>query len=404
MSADRLAMVSMHTSPLTQPGQGDSGGMNVYVRELAGAVARRGVDVDVYVRRVDTADAEVTEVEPGLRVVRIDAGPPELAKEQLPGVVDEFADGVAHWLDRFRPTAMHGNYWLSGVAAHHLKHRFDVPLLMTFHTLGEIKRAMGDDEPDERIAAERRIIGCADVVFANGIPEREQLLGCYDASPSRVEVVSPGVDRAIFSPGSRQGARRALGLDDAPRALFVGRIQPLKGLDVAVAALSRSDHPDLRLSVVGGPSGAEGRRTLAEVHELAEVTGVADRIDWHPAQPHHLLSTWYRAADVVVMPSRSESFGLVALEAAACGTPVVASAVGGLRALVHHGETGLLVEGRDPGDFAVALDRVIGDVVLADRMAVATQLVADQHTWARAADRVVELLAELRMRSLVLCG
>ncbi len=404
MSEHRLAMLSLHTSPLAQPGEGDSGGMNVYVRELAGAIARRGVDVEVYVRRSSTEIAEVVDVEPGLRVVQVEAGPPDLAKEGLPTILGAFADGVERPLDRFDPTAVHGNYWLSGVVAHDLKHRFGIPLLMTFHTLGAVKRAMGDDEPQERIDAEQRIIGCADVVLANGLPEREQLIGLYEADRARVEIVSPGVDRAIFSPGSRDGARRALSLDDTPRALFVGRIQPLKGLDVAVRALARSMHADLRLSVVGGPSGVEGRRTLAEVRELAVELGVVDRIDWHPPQPHHLLSSWYRAADVVVMPSRSESFGLVALEAAACGTPVVATAVGGLRSLVHHGETGFLVEGRDPDGFAHSIDRIIGDASGAAAMRAATQAVADEHTWSSGADRFVGLLAAVSSRSLVPCS
>ncbi|MEO1062679.1 MAG: glycosyltransferase [Actinomycetota bacterium] len=404
MSTHRLAMLSLHTSPLAQPGEGDSGGMNVYVRELAGAIARRGVDVEVYVRRTSPETAEFVDVEPGLRVVQVEAGPHELTKEQLPGILDVFADEVEVHAQRFRPTAVHGNYWLSGVSAHDLKHRLDIPLLMTFHTLGAVKRAMGDHEPQARIDAEQRTIGCADVVLANGLPEREQLIGLYGAHRDRVEIVSPGVDRAIFSPGSSEGARRALSLTDGPRALFVGRIQPLKGLDVAVRALARSEHPELRLSVVGGPSGAEGRRTLAEVRALADELGVADRIDQHPPQPHHLLSTYYRAADVVVMPSRSESFGLVALEAAACGTPVVATAVGGLRSLVHHGETGFLVEGRDPDGFAHGIDRVLGDPELAARMAAATQVVADEHTWSSGADRLVSLLADVGERSLVPCS
>ncbi|MEM9710909.1 MAG: glycosyltransferase [Actinomycetota bacterium] len=404
MSGHRLAMLSLHTSPLAQPGEGDSGGMNVYVRELAGAVARRGVDVEVYVRRTSPEVAEVVDVEPGLRVVQIEAGEPDLAKEELPAILECFADEVERRAGSFDPTAVHGNYWLSGVVAHDLKHRLDVPLLVTFHTLGAVKRAMGDDEPRSRIEAERRTIGCADVVLANGIPERDQLVDLYGADRDRVEIVTPGVDRAVFSPGSRAGARRALSIGDGPRALFVGRIQPLKGLDVAVRALARSEHTNLRLSVVGGPSGSDGQRTLVEVRALATELGVLDRIDWHPPQPHHLLSTWYRAADVVVMPSRSESFGLVALEAAACGTPVVATAVGGLRTLVRHGETGFLVEGRDPDGFAHGVDRIIGDTTLAVDLAAATQVVADEHTWSRGADRFVGLLAEVADRALVPCS
>lgn len=391
----RLAVVSLHTSPLTQPGQGDSGGMNVYVRELCGAAARQGLDVDVFVRRDDHDLPSRVDVEPGLVVHYLDAGPVDMAKEELPGILDEFTDALIEHLAPNPPDAIHGHYWLSGEVAHRVKHHFDIPLLMTFHTLGHVKKLAGDAEPEARIEAEHRIVGCSDVILANARAERDQLVDLYDADPDRVQIVSPGIDRALFSPGGRNGAREALGIGPSPRMLFVGRIQPLKGLDVAVRSMCAMKNRDVRLSVVGGPSGREGAEYLAEVQGLAQACGVDDRIDWHEPQPHHQLSTWYRAADVVVMPSRSESFGLVALEAAACGTPVVATAVGGLRSLIRHGETGFLVEGREPKDHAAAIDRILASPELATRLSVGASTMAERNTWSSSAARLRTFLADL---------
>lgn len=399
----RIAVVSMHTSPLTQPGQGDSGGMNVYVRELSGSLARTGFDVVVYVRRTDETQRSVVDVEPGLSVKYVTAGAPELTKEELPAAIPEFTAAVAADLRDDPPVAIHGHYWLSGEVGHQLKHEFDVPLVMTFHTLGAVKRLGGDVEPQSRIDAERRIVGCSDLILANARDEQNQLVDLYGADPDRIRIVSPGVDRAVFSPGGRGGARAALGLGDEPRLLFVGRIQPLKGLDVAVRTLAASSTPDVRLSVVGGPSGDEGQIYLDEVRRLVDDFDIAERVDWHPPQPHHRLSTWYRAADVVLMPSRSESFGLVALEAAACGTPVVATAVGGLRSLVRHGETGYLVEGRDPADHASAVDRILGSDAVAERLSVGAARIADEHTWSRAAQRLERSITRMQDRRPVPC-
>ncbi|MCB1003535.1 MAG: glycosyltransferase, partial [Acidimicrobiales bacterium] len=326
-----VAVLSLHTSPLVQPGAGDSGGMNVYVRELVGALAQAGVAGNVYVRRWDDALPEVVDVEPGFRVVHVPAGPADLAKEELPAVVDEFADRVAHHVAATGTIeTLHANYWLSGVAGHRIKHALDLPLVSTFHTLARVKAETGDPEPDRRVQAETEVIGCSDAILASCTAEANQLTELYGADPSRIEIVPPGVDHAFFSPGDQRGARAALGLGDHPVLLFVGRIQPLKGVDVAVRTLAALAHPDAVLVVVGGASGADGHREVERVRELAADLGVADRIRWVAPQPHHLLSTYYRAADVALVPSRSESFGLVALEAAACGTPVVAAAVGGL--------------------------------------------------------------------------
>ncbi|MFO7281448.1 MAG: glycosyltransferase [Thermoanaerobacterales bacterium] len=406
----RLAVLSLHTSPLAQPGAGDSGGMNVYVRELVSALAQAGVQADVYTRRWADGLPEVVEVEPGFRVVHVPAGPTDLTKEELPEVVDEFADGVLQHLvtgDDLRGVdALHANYWLSGVAGHRLKHELDLPLVSTFHTLARVKAETGDPEPRRRIEAETAVIGCSDVILANSAAEATQLQQLYGADPDRIEIVPPGVVHAFFSPGDRAGARAALphlGPGDGPMLLFVGRIQPLKGLDVAVRALAELDDPTAVLVVVGGPSGADGVRELERVEKLAAALGVAERVRFADPQPHHLLSSYYRAADVVLVPSRSESFGLVALEAAACGTPVVAAAVGGLRTLVEHGRTGFLVEQRDPRAYAAHAAQILANPPLAAALSAAAARRARDYTWSTTAARLRRIYADLAARTPATC-
>jgi len=403
-----IAVLSMHTSPLAQPGVGDSGGMNVYVRELAGSLARAGLDTTVFTRRWCDGLPDVSEPEPGFRVVHVDAGAHDLAKEDLPDVVDEFASGVAAHLDGGDlPSVLHANYWLSGLAGHRLKHELGLPLVCTFHTLARVKATAGDDEPVHRDLAEAEVIGCADRLLASCTAEADQLVGLYGAERSRIEIVPPGVDHAFFSPGfvmgDRAGARAAIGLDGRPTLLFVGRIQPLKRVDLAVAALAEMARTDAQLVVVGGPSGAGGEEEFARVRTMAERLGVAGRVRFVPPQPHHLLSSWYRAADVVVVPSRSESFGLVALEAAACGTPVVAASVGGLTSIVDDGRTGILVDGADPATWAGHLDHLLDHPATAAAMATAAARRARHYSWPAAAARLRRLYADLAQRAPVSC-
>lgn len=400
----QLAVLSLHTSPLALPGSGDSGGMNVYVRELVSSLAQAGVSSVVFVRRHRHDLPEVVDVEPGFRVVHVDAGPPDLPKEHLLDTVGEFTVGVGRVLRRMDSVdLLHANYWLSGLAAHRLKHELGLPLVSTFHTLARVKADTGDDEPQRRIEAETEVIGCSDAILANAPAEARQLVELYGARPDRVEVVPPGVDHAFFSPGDRTGARSALGLDPGPVLLFVGRIQPLKGLQVAIGAFAALGDPRAQLVVVGGPSGPDGATELAAARELAARLGVAGRIRWVPPQPHHLLSTYYRAADVCVVPSRSESFGLVALEAAACGTPVVAAAVGGLRTLVDDGRTGILVDSREPAAFAAAIAAVLDDPGLASELSRAAAERARRFTWSTTAARLRRLYSDLTERAPVRC-
>ncbi len=418
----RLAVLSLHTSPLAQPGTGDGGGMNVYVRELSSALARAGVVCDVFTRAwADDLPATVS-IEPGLRVHHVSAGPPTpVAKEDLPLVVDEFADGVIKRMQSSESLgsdedlafdAVHANYWLSGLAGHAIKHRLNLPLVSTFHTLDRVKAEASPEEveadaPHQRAEAEAVIIRCSDTVLASCTVEAAQITDLYDADPSRIRIVPPGVDHAFFGPGDRRQARRALGLvDGGPLLLFVGRIQPLKGVQVAVRALAAlaGDHPDTRLVVVGGPSGPQGEAEADRTVALVEELGLGARVVFVPPRPHELLSTYYRAADVCLVPSRSESFGLVALEAAACGTPVVASDVGGLRSLIDHGHTGYLVEEHSPEVFADRVRQILAEPILAERLGTAAVTRARRYTWVRAAHLLCEVYAELTADRLVECS
>jgi D-inositol-3-phosphate glycosyltransferase len=401
----RIAMLSMHTSPLAQPGVGDGGGMNVYVRELVSALANRGVACTTFTRRWREGLPEVVEVEPNHRVVHVDAGDPALPKEQLVGTVDRFTDGVASFLARDGGTdVLHANYWLSGLAGHRLKHELNLPLVTTFHTFARVKSQGGDHESLEREQAELEVIGCADAICVSCPEERTEFESLYGGAPGAIEVVSPGVERALFSPGDQRGARTALRLGDEPILLFVGRIQPLKGLDVAVEALAALGLPDARLVVVGGASGGEGDGEVARIRALVDRLGLRDRVEFHPPQPHHALSTYYRAADVVLVPSRSESFGLVALEAAACGVPVVATAVGGLTTIVDHGRTGYLVADRSPESFARLARALVDDPLRALQMGTAAAHRATRFTWAEAARSASVLYRDLQARRLVACA
>ena len=378
--------------------------MNVYVRELVSALAQAGVDCTTYTRATRADQPDVVQVEPGHRVVHLPVGPFELAKEDLPHVVEDFGDAVIDHLKNDRGAdVVHANYWLSGLVAHRVKHELDLPFVSTFHTLARVKAEGGDPEPEWRDRAEADIINCADAICVSCTEEERDFRKHYGDPPGRIEIVAPGVEHAFFAPGDKRGARHALNLPSGPVLLFVGRIQPLKGVDVAVRALAGLRRPDALLLVVGGASGLDGGAEVARVMNLIDELGVRDQVRFVEPQPHHILSTYYRAADIVVVPSRSESFGLVALEAAACGVPVVASAVGGLLTLVDDGLTGFLVSGRDPSMFADRIRRILDDPALAASMSVRAAERARRYTWSFAAARLRRVYADLAVHELVAC-
>jgi D-inositol-3-phosphate glycosyltransferase len=279
-----------------------------------------------------------------------------------------------------------------------------VPFVATFHTLARVKAEGGDPEPIWRDRAEAEIITCADAICVSCPEEERQFRRLYGDPVGRIEIVAPGVEHAFFAPGERAGARLALDLPvDRPVLLFVGRIQPLKGPDVAIRTLAALEHDDALLLLVGGASGADGDAETARARELVDELALHDRVRFVPPQPHHILSTYYRAADAVLVPSRSESFGLVALEAAACGIPVVASAVGGLLELVDHGQTGYLIGDRLPQHFAGAVDRILDDPSLGRRLGAASAARAQRYTWGFTAARLRRLYTDLKARQLVAC-
>ena len=401
----RVAVISMHTSPLAQPGVGDGGGMNVYVRELVSALAHAGLDCTTYTRAWQAGLPEVVNVEPNHRVVHIPAGNFDVPKNELLSVVDEFTENVrAHIVASGGVDVLHANYWLSGLSAHQLKHELDLPLVTTFHTLARVKAQGGDFESDIREKSESDIIGCADAICVSCTEEERQFIELYGNPPGTLEIVAPGVEHAFFAPGEKRGARHALGIAfDVPVLLFVGRIQPLKGLDVAVQALAQLQAKNAQLIVVGGASGSEGNEELEKVMQLARSLGVHNNIRFVEPQAHHMLSTYYRAADVVVVPSRSESFGLVALEAAACGIPVVASAVGGLLTIIDDGETGYLVPRRDPALFAGHIDELLAHPTMALAMGAKAAEKARHYTWSFAAARLRRVYADVSTRDRVEC-
>ena len=406
----RVAMISLHTSPLDQPGTGDAGGLNVYVTEVARELAARGVEVDIFTRATRSDQAPCIEFSPGVSVRHVLAGPFEgLGKEALPAQLCVFAREVLRVEAEQQPAhydVVHSHYWLSGQVGALARDRWGVPLVHTMHTMAKVKNALladGDTpEPDARIIGEEQVVAAADMLIANTDEEAKDLINCYDADPGCVEVVQPGVDLSLFAPRHMGQARARLGLPvDADVLLFVGRIQPLKAPDILLraAALRLERDPARRrrtvVAVVGGPSGS-GLEHPEALGELATHLGIADLVRFVPPVGRETLADWYAAASLVCVPSYNESFGLVALEAEASGTPVVAAAVGGLPTAVRHGVSGLLVEGHDPSDYAAAIGRILDEPGLRESLSKAAVEQASHFTWSRAAERVLEVYAEAR--------
>ncbi|MDP9221580.1 MAG: D-inositol-3-phosphate glycosyltransferase [Actinomycetota bacterium] len=369
-------MLSVHTSPLEQPGTGDAGGLNVYVVETAARMAARGIAIEIFTRATSSDLPPAVELVPGVTVRHVTAGPYEgLGKDDLPGQLCAFTAGVMRTEAR-RPLGwydlVHSHYWLSGQVGWLAAERWQVPLVHSMHTMARVKNhalATGDSpEPPGREIGEAQVVEAADRLVANTDDEAKSLIELYDAQPSKVVVVPPGVDLEVFRPMDQRLARAELGLAaDALVLLFVGRIQPLKAPDLllwAAAELLR-DRPELRsrlvVAVLGGPSGS-GLRSPESLQRLAVQLGLEDNVRFAPPVSRAELAGWYAAADLVAVPSYSESFGLVAVEAQACGTPVVAAAVGGLHTAVADGFSGVLVDDHDPAHWA----KVVGDL-LADR-------------------------------------
>ena len=390
----RVAVLSVHTSPLDQPGTGDAGGLNVYVVETSRRLAELGVEVEIFTRATRSDLPPSVELAPGVTVRHLTAGPFEgLGKDELPAQLCALATGVLRAEAAQDPghyDVVHSHYWLSGQVGWLAAERWGAPLVHTAHTLAKVKNlalAEGDrPEPRARVVGEQQVVDASDRLVANTTAEARQLVELYDADVERVVTVAPGVDLEHFRPGEATLARTKLGVPpDAVLLLFVGRLQPLKAPDVLLRAAARlvEQRPHLAdrltVAVLGGPSGSEPDW----LPKLAAELGIADRVRFEAPSNADRLRDWYRAADVVAVPSHNESFGLVALEAQACGTPVVATDVGGLRTTVRDGVSGLLVPGHDPQDWADALARTVQRRGELARGAVAH---AADFSWAATAD------------------
>ena len=391
-------MISLHTSPLAQPGVGDAGGMNVYVAQTARRLAARGLQVEVFTRATSADQPATVQAWPGVLVRHIPAGPFEcMDKNELPGQLCAFAAEMlraeaAH--ERGYYDLIHSHYWLSGQVGFLMRDRWGVPLVHSAHTLAKVKNAAlapGDEpEPRGRVVGEEQVLAEADRVVANTVAEARDLARHYGVGRSHIDVVHPGVDIDVFRPGPQPLARAQLHWsgDDVVVA-FAGRLQQLKAPDVLIQALPSLNRLGggrrCRLVFVGGNSGS-GRLYREKLVAMAQALGVAGQVTMMDPVAPAVLAEIFRAADVVAVPSRSESFGLVALEAQACGTPVVAAAVGGLPVAVRDGETGRLVVGHEPAAWARALLEVACQPRLRARWGLAAVRHATQFSWERTVD------------------
>lgn len=412
----RIAMISMHTSPLQQPGSGDAGGMNVYVLSTATELARQGTKVDIYTRATRPSQGEVVEVEPNLRVINIVAGPYEgIDKEELPTQLAAFAGGVLVYArcNNLNYDLIHSHYWLSGQVGWLLRDVWQVPLVHTAHTLAAVKNAHRSEidtpESEARRMCEQQLVDNADCLVVNTAEEALDVQRHYDASPEKIAVVAPGAAVALFHPGNDRAterSRRQLGIPLHAKVIaFVGRLQPFKGPQVlihAVAELLRRDpHRNLRVLICGGPSGAHA--TPETYQDMARELGIEKHIRFLSPRPPAELVTIYRAADIVAVPSYNESFGLVAMEAQASGTPVVAARVGGLPIAVAEGETGLLVDSHDPVEWADALAQLLDDDDTRIRMGQDAVLHAANFSWSATASTLASVYTDVLSRTHSYC-
>jgi D-inositol-3-phosphate glycosyltransferase len=399
----RIAVISMHTSPTGSLGQDGNGGLNVYVREVCTAFSERGIATDIFTRKQSPDDPDVESLAPLSRVIYLPAGR-DLDKYSLFNEVPAFAAAISDWTisERMQYDLLYSHYWLSGEVACLLRPQLSARWAHIAHTLGLVKNrtlAYGArPEPALRIQVEGEIAQQADLLIASTADEADDLINAYKANPDRVFVVPPGVDLATFQPIDRTEARRKIGYDSGRVLLFVGRLERLKGVEIAIRALALlrdREHDDLRLIVLGEDSRDGDESEKERLKAVAAAVGVRDRVDFLGSVAQHELPYFYAAADACVMPSYSESFGLVALEAQACGCPVVASGVSGLRSVVRDDVSGYLIDGHDPAEYAERIGRLLADPELAQQMGRRGRLLAQRFSWNRTADRLEGLFDEV---------
>jgi D-inositol-3-phosphate glycosyltransferase len=409
---DRIAMLSVHTSPIAELGGPDSGGMNVYVNELSHWLARTGINVDIFTRRIDPLTPHILELDEGLRLVQIEAGPAApVHKDELFCHIPDFASEMAFFAlqQGVRYDAIHGHYWLSGWAAQLLKEHWHVPTVQMFHTMAHLKNAVASGDHREsilRLQIERRLVEIADGLVAANPHERKEMIQRLGASADQIHLVPPGVDLELFQPHDREESRKQLDLPDGPLVLFVGRIDPVKGIDTLFDAFKRLlDARDWAgatptLVFIGGminsDRGDEGLDPeLLKLKRDAESLGISEHVLFRGSQSRDMLPLYYSAVDVCTVPSRYESFGLVAVEAMACGTPIVASRVGGLQFTIRDGQSGLLVPHSDPVALANGLEQVLTDQEMYNRMRAGARRAAIRYSWQMVTSSVVDVYQQL---------
>lgn len=397
----RIAVISMHTSPTASLGQNANGGLNVYVREVCTAFSERGIATDVFTRKQSPDDPNFEMLAPLSRVVYLPAGT-GLDKYSLFGEVPSFASRIIEFAvaENISYDLLYSHYWLSGEVACLLRPELAAGWAHTAHTLGLVKNrslaAGAKPEPHLRIQVEAELAQQADMLIGSTPDEAQDLIEAYWANPERVFVVPPGVDLATFHPMERGAARREIGYGTGRLLLFVGRLERLKGVEIAIRALALlrdRQHDDVRLLILGEDSREGDESEKDRLKGIADAAGVRDRVDFVGSVAHHELPFFYGAADVCVMPSYSESFGLVALEAQACGCPVVASGVSGLRSVVRDGVSGYLIDAHEPAEYAERIGRLLEDREIAQQMGRRGSLLAQRFSWTRTADRLDELFA-----------
>ncbi|MFN8523065.1 MAG: glycosyltransferase [Chloroflexota bacterium] len=414
----RVAVFSIHTCPLAPLGGWETGGLNVYVRELSRELSELGVGADIFTRRQDPTVPAIVELAANARVIHVDGGPPRhFDKYAVLDYTSEIACNVQRYRNFLgaRYDLIHAHYWLSARLGLLFKEHWRVPMATMFHTLGEMKNRVAlssaESEQQVRVEIERRAMLGSDVVIASTEVDRAQMVNTYRADPRNITVVPGGVDLSLFRPGDQEDARRELGLPGGPLLLFAGRIQRLKGIDVLIraAAILRSDLPGLNVVVVGGGAGtgdgeSEDQRELRRLRAIAAEESVEDIVRFVGGAEQAKLRTYYRAADLTVMPSTYESFGLVAVESMACGTPVVATRVGGLSTIVRDGENGFLVPWRDPRLFADRIRLALKERGTLERLRSGARQTGQHYSWAAVADRTRRVYQSLATPAAVARG
>ena len=389
-----IAMLTMHSCPAGQPGTRDVGGMNVYVTHLARELAKSGCRVDIYTRSDRAHGRQVVEITPFVRVVHVEAGPIDESKHDLPDHVPAFVRAVDAFRreQRLSYELIHSHYWLSGVAGSELSTNWGVPHVTMFHTtaLTKMLARIGEQETQGRVEAERGLMADANAIIVSTEQERSDISRLYGTEPVKISVLPAGVDLELFKPEEKSEARRSLGLPDRNVVLSVGRVEPLKGFDILLTAMaSLDDRSDTSIVIVGGDE--ESSPEMERLQTLSQTLGLEDSVIFTRAVSQERLSMYYNAADVFVMPSYYESFGLVALEAMACGVPVIASRVSGPRSFVKSGVTGYLIERRCPEPFAQRLDVLLHNPMLRESMGRAARSHAETMGWDMVGRRTLDV-------------